>query len=68
MNNVNVSNILWKHGMIRIEFIENKILNKMFNIESTITIMGFSNTSIMGYFACASHNKHNLCMKGSKTL
>ncbi len=27
MNNFNVSKILWKHGMIRIEFNENKMLN-----------------------------------------
>lgn len=37
MNNFNVSNILWKHGMIRIESNENKILNKMFNILSILS-------------------------------
>jgi hypothetical protein len=40
MDNFNVSNILWKHGMIRIELNENKILNKMLNILSTLSFGG----------------------------
>jgi hypothetical protein len=37
MNNFNVFNILWKYGMIMIEFNENKIFLKMLNVLSTLS-------------------------------